>query len=75
MEISKNWQKHLEVLAVGTLCPKISFLAQKLWAISREQTEKAKLRYPFFLQFIFIIFIGLSLKIRSTCKNKGGLIH
>ena len=44
-------------MAVGTLCPKISFLAQKLRAVALEQThrqtEKAKLRDPFFLRFIF----------------------
>ena len=34
--------KHLEVLALGTLCPKISFLAQKLRAVAREQTKIAK---------------------------------
>ena len=55
MEISKKWGKHLEVLALGTLCPKISFLAQKLRTVAR-QTEKAKLRDPFFLQFIFFHF-------------------
>ena len=40
MEISKNWDKPLELLAVGTLCPKISFLAQKLRAVAREQTHR-----------------------------------
>ena len=57
MEVSKNREKRLEVLAPGTLCPKISFLAQKLRAVAREQTdthtEKTKLRDPYFLQFIF----------------------
>ena len=64
MKISKNWEKHLEVLALGTLCPKISFLAQKLRAVAHEQTrthihthtEKTKLRDPFFLQFIIFYF-------------------
>ena len=82
MEVSKNWGKRLEVLALQTLCPKISCLAKKLRAVAREQThthahthtEKTKLRDPFFLRFIFFILIRLRMRIRSTCKNKGGLI-
>ena len=35
----KKLGKKLEVLAVGTLCPKISFLAQKLRAVAREHTH------------------------------------
>ena len=62
MEISKNWEKHLEVLAVGTLFPKISFLAKKLRAVALEQThtqtDKAKFRDPFFLQFISLFLLG-----------------
>ena len=71
--------KSLEALAVGTLCSKIRFLAQKLRAVAREQTHthterKQNLETPFFCNlFFFIVFIGLSLKIRSTCKNNGGL--
>ena len=57
----KKLGKRLEVLALGTLCPKISFVAQKLRALGREQThrhtEKTKLRDPFFLQFIFFLVL------------------
>ena len=45
---------------VETLCPTISFLAQKLRAVAREQTHtdrKANLSDPFFLQFIVVFHI------------------
>ena len=38
-------------------------------------TEKTKLRDPFFSAIIFFILIRFRMRIRSTCKNKGGLIH
>ena len=60
MEISKNWEKQLEVLVPQTLCPKISFLAQKLRAVGREQTdrhtEKTKLKDPFFCNLFFYFY-------------------
>ena len=78
MEISKNWEKHLEVLAVGTLCPKISFLAQKLRAVASKETDthtaKAKLRDPFFLQFIFYYFYWVKPENQKHAKTKGSLI-
>ena len=72
MEISRNWEKHLEVLALGTLCPKISFLAQKLQALAREQTDthahthtrtqrKQNLETPFFCNY-FLNFDSLQNK-------------
>ena len=61
MEKSKNWENYLQVLAIGTLCSQISFLAQKLRAVAREQThtqtEKAKLREPFFCTLFFSLFL------------------
>ena len=56
MEVSKNWENQLEILAPGTLCPKISFLAQKLRAVAREQTDrqrKQNLETPFFCNLFF----------------------
>ena len=78
MKISKKWEKRLEVLPPGTLCPKISFLAQELRAVAREQTHthththRENLEAPFFCNYFFIL-IRFRMRIRSTCKNKGSL--
>ena len=77
MEIPKNWEKHLEVLPPETLCPKISFLAQKLQALAREQTdthahthtEKTKLRDPFFSAIIFFYFDSVQNEIQKHMQK------
>ena len=65
-------------MAVATLCPKFSFLAQRLRAVAYKQTHrqrKQNFENPFFCYlFFFIIFFELSLKIRSTYKNKDDLL-
>ena len=63
--------KKMGEMPPGTLCPKISFLDQKLRAVAREQTHthrerKQNLETPFFCN-LFFASIALRITIKSTC--------